>query len=351
MIRVALHAVAGPRGGPRTYAVALALALAERRDLDLVVLTDRPEVFGAIPTVRLTGPRPFVDQVVVPRLLKRLRPDVYHNTKNVLPLLSPRRSVVTVHDLACWHFPETFSLPARLYLRAHTLHAVRRATRVITVSEHARRDLVATLGAPEAKLRVVHHGVDDAFRAPAPLPRVDLPGRYVLSVGTIQARKNLDVLVRAVGRLRDREGIDVTLAIAGRRGWKTRAFDEACRATPVRLLGAVPDEALPALYAGAAAFVQPSSYEGFGLTAVEAMASGAPVVVADAGSLPEVVGEAALLVPPRDEAALADALKQLLDRDGPARALREAGRARARRFTWEASAAAHAAVYEEAAAC
>ncbi|MGQ0612755.1 MAG: glycosyltransferase family 4 protein [Planctomycetaceae bacterium] len=351
MIRVALHAVAGPRGGPRTYAVALARALARRRELDLVVLTDRPEVFQEIPCVRLKGPRPFVDQFVVPRLLQRLVPDVYHNTKNALPLFAPRRSVVTVHDLACWHFPETFSLPARLYLRAHTRHAVRRATRVIAVSDHARRDLVATLGAPEQKLRVIHHGVDEAFRAPAPLPRLDLPGPYVLSVGTIQARKNLEVLVRAVALLRRRDGIEVTLAIAGRRGWKTRAFDEACRDTPVRLLGAVPDEALPALYAGAAAFVQPSSYEGFGLTAAEAMASGAPVVAADAGSLPEVVGDAALLVPPRNAEALAAALKQLLDRDGPARALREAGRARARRFTWEASAAAHAAVYAEAASC
>jgi len=168
-------------------------------------------------------------------------------------------------------------------------------------------------------------------------------------VGTIQARKNLDVLVRAVDRLRRRDGVRVTLAIAGRRGWRTEAFDAACRETEVTLLGAVPDAALPALFANAAAFVQPSSYEGFGLTAVEAMACGAPVIAANAGSLPEVVGDAGLLVPPRDEEALASAIRELLLRPDLAEALAERGRARAARFTWEASAAAHAALYAEVA--
>ena len=169
----------------------------------------------------------------------------------------------------------------------------------------------------------------------------------MLSVGTIQRRKNLDVLVRAAAQLRE-AGRDFTLAIAGRRGWKTEEFDRACEQTPVRLLGVVPDESLPVLYRNAAAFVQPSSYEGFGLTALEAMACGAPVIAAEAGSLPEVVGDAGLLVPPRDVDALEEALAKVLDHPGLADEMRVAGRERSNRFTWDQSAAEHVAAYRAA---
>ena len=347
-MRVALHVVAGSRGGPRTYGVALARALAARDDVDLVVLTDYPETFPGIETVALKGPRPLADHLGVPRLLKRLRPDVYHNTKNALPLRTPCPAVVTLHDLAYHHFPETFGLFSRLYLKWHHEHAARRADRIIAVSEHARGDMVATLGVPEAKVDVIHHGIAPAFREPTGAAP-DLPAPYVLSVGTIQARKNLDVLVKAVALVRERRSGPVTLAIAGRRGWKTEAFDAACRTTPVTMLGLVPDEELPALYAHAAIFAQPSSYEGFGLTATEAMACGAPVIAADAGSLPEVVAGAGVLVPARDVEKLAMAIERLLDDAGEAARLRAAGLERAARFTWERSAADHLECYRKAA--
>ncbi|MHC4958789.1 MAG: glycosyltransferase family 4 protein [Planctomycetota bacterium] len=346
MIRVALHVNAGPRGGPRTYGVALARALAATGDIDLVVLTEDPEPFGDIPTVRLRGPRPFADHVTVPRLLRRLSADVYHNTKNSLPRVAlPCPAVVTLHDLAYHHFPETFGFFSRLYLKVHHEHAAHRADRIICVSNHAKRDVIETLRVPESRIDVVHHGVADAFFAkPGPRP-AGFDDPYILSVGTIQARKNLDVLVRAVARVRERREKPFTLAIAGRRGWKTAAFDRACDATPVRLLGLVPDESLPALYSHAAAFVQPSSYEGFGLTAAEAMACGTPVIAADAGSLPEVVGSAALMVPARDEEALARCIDQVLDHLGLVGELAAAGEKRARQFTWERSALAHLETY------
>ena len=349
MIRVALHVVAGPRGGPRTYGVALAEALARRDDLDLVVLTDRPEAFGGIATVQLRGPRPWCDMIAVSKLLRDLRPDVYHNTKNVLPWRMPCPSVVTLHDLAYHHHPETFGTLSRLYLKYHHEHAAKHADLVVAVSHHARTDMIETLGMSGDRVRVVYHGVAPQFRTPDADRVCGLAEPYILSVGTIQRRKNLDVLVRAAAALR-REGRDFTLAIAGRRGWKTHEFDAACEETPVRLLGVVPDESLPALYRGAAAFVQPSSYEGFGLTALEAMACGAPVVAAQAGSLPEVVGDAGLLVPPRDVDALGKALASILDHPELASELSAAGRARSERFTWDQSAADHLAVYREAAA-
>jgi len=346
-MRVALHAVAGPRGGPRTYGVALAHALARRDDVDLVVLTDRPDAFDGIATVRLRGPRPWCDHVQVPRLLRELKPDVYHNTKNSLPRRVPCAAAVTLHDLAYHHHPETFGFLSRLYLRWHHENAARRADAIVAVSHHARRDIVRTLGVDGERVHVVYHGVDPRFLEAADDSSSGLAPPYVLSVGTIQRRKNLDVLVRAAAALRA-AGRDFTLAIAGRRGWKTEAFDEACRETPVRLLGAVPDEQLPALYRHAAAFVQPSSYEGFGLTPAEAMACGAPVVAARGGSLPEVVGDAGLLVEPRDVRALEEALARVLDHEGLAQELRAAGRERARQFSWDQSAAQHVAAYRAA---
>jgi glycosyltransferase involved in cell wall biosynthesis len=348
MIRVALHVVAGPRGGPRTYGVALARALDRRDDVDLVVLTDQPAVFEGMATVRLRGPRPWCDAITAGRVLRDLAPDVYHNTKNVLPLRVPCPSVVTLHDLAYHHHPETFGALSRLYLKWHHEHAARHADRIIAVSHHARRDMIATLGVPAARVDVVYHGVTDEFRSAEKEAFPGLAAPYLLSVGPIQRRKNLDVLVRAAAELRH-QGRDFTLAIAGRRGWKTEEFDRACQETPVRLLGVVPEEALPSLYRGAAAFVQPSSYEGFGLTALEAMACGAPVVAAEAGSLPEVVGDAGLLVPARDVGALRGALENILDHPGLAAELSVAGQERASQFTWDQSAAEHVAVYRAAA--
>jgi len=348
VIRVALHVIAGPRGGPRTYGVALAHALDRREDVDLVVLTDRPSVFPGMATVELKGPRPWSDAFGVSRLLRNLRPDVYHNTKNVLPFKLPCPSVVTLHDLAYHHHPETFGILARRYLKWHHERAARDADRIIAVSHHARHDMIETLGLPNDRISVIYHGVGPSFREPRTKPEFgDLAGPYLLSVGTIQRRKNLDVLVRAAAELRA-EGRDFTLAIAGRRGWKTEEFDRACRETPVRLLGVVPEGSLPGLYRGAAAFVQPSSYEGFGLTALEAMACGAPVVAADAGSLPEVVGDAGLLVPTRDVAALRGALGKILDHPELAAEMRVAGQQRARRFTWDQSASEHVDAYRTA---
>jgi len=347
-LRVALHVIAGPRGGPRTYGVALAHALDRREDVDLVVLTDRPSVFTEMATVQLNGPRPWSDAFGVSRLLRKLAPDVYHNTKNVLPYKVCCASVVTLHDLAYHHHPETFGTLARHYLKWHHERAARHADRIIAVSHHARRDMIDTLGISNDRVSVVYHGVGNGFRdGPDAEDSPGLAEPYLLSVGTIQRRKNLDILVRAAAELR-KEGRDFTLAIAGRRGWKTVEFDRACRDTPVRLLGVVPEMDLPALYRGAAAFVQPSSYEGFGLTALEAMACGAPVVAADAGSLPEVVGDAGLLVPVRDVDALRGALEKILDHPELAAEMRAAGLDRASRFTWDQSAVEHVAAYRVA---
>jgi len=349
MIRVALHVIAGPQGGPRTYGVALARALARRTDIETIVLTDQPDAFPGMQSIPLPRPKPWSDHVTVPRILAKLKPDVYHNTKNAFPIYLPCPGVVTIHDLAYVHFPETFTPAARSYIKVHTLLGAKRAQKIICVSEHARRDVAETLGVDDRRIVVAHHGVAQEYRRESFDAPKRLPKPYILSVGTIQARKNLDVFVRAAARLRTETDLEFTIAIAGRRGWKVKEFDQACKETPVVLLGEVPERDLPGLYAHAAAFVQPSSYEGFGLTAAEAMACGAPVIAADAGSLPEVVGDTGLLVPPRNEAALAAAMRTLLEDRDAADAMGLCGRERAQRFTWDRSAEVHARVYAEVA--
>ena len=213
-MRVALHVVAGSLGGPRTYGIALARALACRDDLELTVLTDRPEAFPGIRSVKLPRMRPLADHVVTPTVLQRLQPDVYHNTKNALPFVAPCPAVVTVHDLAYHHFPKTFSRAARIYLRAHTVHAVRRASRVVTVSHHARRDLIETLNVPEHKVAVAYNGVAESFReAPPTEPLADLRRPYVLSVSTIYRYKNFVRLIEAWTQLARRDPASPDLVI------------------------------------------------------------------------------------------------------------------------------------------
>jgi alpha-1,3-rhamnosyl/mannosyltransferase len=190
--------------------------------------------------------------------------------------------------------------------------------------------------------------LSDAERAEA-RRRLELPASFVLSVGTLEPRKNLVRLIEAWVALPEAVRNAHVLALVGPTGWEMDATLAAVHARPddVRLLGFVSDDELAALYAGAAAFAYPSLYEGFGLPVLEAMSAGAPVVTTTASSLPEVAGDAALLVDPRDVRALRDALAALLTDPARAAALRAAGRARAAGFTWERTAGATRALLHE----
>jgi glycosyltransferase involved in cell wall biosynthesis len=362
-LRVAIGAVAGVTGGPATYAVELVRALAElgatQSDgapaLELSVLTDAPQPFRALPSVRVVEvplrsawEQPWWDNVAVPLALRRLSPDVYHGTKHALPLLGltrATRSVVTIHDLAVLAEPETFSRAQRLQLRVHLAHAARRADRVICVSQHAAADVHARLGVPPERIDVVPHGIaaqfrpiDDAERRAALRRSFGCErGLLVSFVGTAQPRKRIDVAIAAVGRLRE-AGLDVTLAIAGRR---RPGYEPPWLASPpahVILLGELPPERLVDLYGVSDAMVSPSSFEGFGLTFAEAMACGCPVVGVAATSIPEVVGDGGLLVERPDAALVGDALGRLLRDPELRRDVARRALARARAMSWRRAA-------------
>jgi glycosyltransferase involved in cell wall biosynthesis len=295
------------------------------------------------------------EQGVLPALAARRRASLLLSPANLAPLAFPR-NVVVIHDAAALREPEWYS---RLYVawqRAVLPALARRAVHLVTVSQFSRDELVETLGADPARITVVPGGVDERFSPGIPPARRERP--YVLTVASRTARKNLGALGETARRLA-REGIDLLVAGGDRPQFRddaaTRAQGAASAASApspppgaaasasaasasspggLTWLGHVPDAELPGLYAGALAFVLPSLYEGFGLTALEAMACGTPVVVSDRGALPEVVAEAGLFADPLDETAIADAVEGAI---GDA-SLVAAGIERARLFSWERSA-------------
>lgn len=254
---------------------------------------------------------------------------------NLAPLAA-RNVVVILHDAAPLRRPDWYSPAYAAWQRRLLPLIARRAARVITVSPFSRAELRELLG---VEADVVYGGVDERFFAASPARR-ERP--YVLCVASQTARKNLAALVPAARALA-REGVELVVA-----GGHRPQFAAERGLEGLTLLGRVPDEALPGLYAGAEAFVLPSLYEGFGLPVLEAMAAGTPVVAADTTALPDTCGGAARLVAPEPD-ALRDALVGLLgDEAGRAR-LRALGRERARAFTWERTARGVDAIVQEVA--
>jgi len=358
-MRIGVGALVGIVGGPATYARELVAALARLGGHDYVVFTDRPAVFAGVDVERVHVPLATTyhqvtwDHARLPGLVAAHGVALYHGTKNVLPWRLGVPGVVTVHDLAVYACPETFAWPQRLHFRLAVPPSVARAARVIADSEHARRDLVERFGLDPARVPVVPLAMPAAFGAAPPAEAVaalraqhGLGARLVACVGTIQPRKRVERVIDAFvhARAADRGW---ELAIAGRlRPGYAPAW---LRALPpgVRWLGPLDDDALRALYAAAEIAMTASEYEGFGLTVLEAMASGCAVIAPAVTSIPEVAGDAALLVPRSDATLLGDALAKLLDDPAARAALAERARRRAAGFTWEETARGTRRVYEE----
>lgn len=355
-LHVAIGAVAGTTGGPATYAIRLAAALARRDDLRVTVLTDAPERFAAAGTAVLHVPmRGGLDRLrwqyfAMSRAVRRLAPDVYHDTKNAMPFGVRAARVVTVHDLAYYTVPETFPWASRTFLRTATTHAVRRAACVVVPSQATADDVASVYRTPSSRLVVAPHGID-AFARPGDAAlrearvRLGLPERFVLHVGTLQSRKNVDLVVAGVRKLRER-GESLRVVVVGRLGWHAeRTLAELRRDDTALWLPHLSAADLAACYALAEAFVSPSAYEGFGLAVADALAAGLPTVIADVSSLPELCGDAAVRLPRLDADAVAATLATLLG-DLPRLAeLRRRAVDRAARFSWAASAARHAEAY------
>lgn len=279
--------------------------------------------------------------------------DVFHGLDYFLPARRGRAvRVISVHDLSALRHPEWHPRRRALAHRVGLARAARAAARVITPTDAVRAEVIDALRVPPERVAVVNYGISRAFRprtaeeiAPA-LRRHGLEARgYVFSLGALEPRKNLVTLLDAMALLRARRTDVPPLVLAGPPGWRNADLRRRLEAEDVRHLGWVDDDAAAALLAGAAAFVYPSLYEGFGLPPVEALASGTPVIASTDPALAEVLGDSALLVDPRDPEALADAVARVLDDTTLTAALRASGLARAARFTWDRAAAETAKVY------
>jgi glycosyltransferase involved in cell wall biosynthesis len=286
------------------------------------------------------------------RRARRAGADVVHVPAGLGPTRPRLPLVVTIHDVLPLRHPEWFTAALVGHVRHVLPRIARAAARVVTVSEHARGEIVELMGVPAERVVAVHNGIDAGFAPREPDDewlerRFGLRRPYVLSTGTLEPRKNLRAVLDAMPALPD----DVSLAVAGGHGWHAGPIEDALERFGGRAkrLGFVGDGDLAALYAGAACFVFPSLGEGFGLPPLEAMACGAPVVCSDRTSLPEVVGDAAVLVDPEDPGALVAAVRGVLADPARAEDLRRRGIERARGFTWERAAERTAAVYREAA--
>ena len=248
--------------------------------------------------------------------------------------------IPVIYDLSFIRYPETVSRH-HLFLRTILPGVIRRSSAVLTISQTIRAEITVHYGIEPGRIHVVGPGCDlDRFDGdPRPEESIpNLPDEYFLFVGTLEPRKNLRGLLEAYATLKKQEPDCPPLVLAGGVGWRVRdllANLRALSSSEVITLGYVPDHLIPVLYARALALVFPSFYEGFGLPALEAMASGCPVIGSNRSAIPEVLGDCGLLVDPYDSASIAAAMKRILD-DASLRAqLSQKGRNRARSFTWE----------------
>ncbi len=269
------------------------------------------------------------------------RPDLLFVPSHVIPAVCPVPAVVTIHDVGyLWH-RSAYRPLAWLLLHLGTLWNARTGRIIIADSQATARDLTTYFGVAPERLRVAYLGgppVEDVPPRPEILARYGLPPRYFLFVGTLQPRKNVARLIRAFAQVARQDG-DVVLALGGQAGRGADALrgliDRLGLGDRVRWLGYLPDADRPSLYAGAAAFVFPSLYEGFGMPVLEAMAWGAPVIASTTSSLPEVVGDAGLLVDPYDVDGLARAMAEVMTDPKLRERLLIAGRRRAATFSWD----------------
>jgi glycosyltransferase involved in cell wall biosynthesis len=246
----------------------------------------------------------------------------------------PRNSrlTATIHDLTCRLMPELHTPANRSADESFTKNVLRRAARLIAVSENTKADAVRLVGLDPERIQVIYSGVPEVYFGAQPAS-AERP--YVLFVGTIEPRKNIDTLLDGWQTFAGRRDFD--LVIAGASGWsgeKTLAR-LASKPAGVRYLGYVSEDELPGLTAGATAFIYPSLYEGFGFPVAQALAAGVPVITSNTSCLPEIAGDGALLVDPRSPAEIQTALERLLTSAALRQQLRAAGVARAQRYRWE----------------
>ncbi|MDQ3815683.1 MAG: glycosyltransferase family 4 protein [Armatimonadota bacterium] len=364
IIGIDCRTVLAHKTGDRTYTLNLLHGLAQLHldpaACEFHLLLDAPDEEQIIPhadyfkpvVLRASNSRLWT-LIALPLYARRARLDLVH-VHYIAPPLLPCPFVTTIHDVVWRAMPETFPPLHRAIMNCLMPGTARRAARIITESEAARQDITNYLRVAPEKISITSNAVEPRYLEPVSAAQITaVRGKYgigetpyVLSVGVLQPRKNVPRLIEAFEHLRQRHpDWPHRLVIVGKRGWGLENAEGATGKAELIYTGYVPDEDLPALYAGAEVFAYPSLYEGFGLPILEAMACGCPVLTSNLSSMPEVAGDAAQLVDPFSVAAIRDGLEQLLSDQELRERLRQRGRERATQFTAERQAAATLEVY------
>lgn len=289
--------------------------------------------------------------------VSRLGLDLLHSPDFIPPFKRNCKSVITIHDLAFLLYPHFLTKESARYY-GQIDQAWRKTDHIIAVSEATKQDSIKLLGVPEKKITVIHEAANPIYR---PLPvheaqnqvreRYKLDRDFILFVSTIEPRKNLPSLLQAYRQLRDKYKREELLVLAGSKGWLWEevyeTVDKLDLQQHVAFLGRVPSADLVYLYNAARLLVHPSFYEGFGLTPLEAMTCGTPIIVSNTSALPEVVGDAGMLVNPHDIDGLTVAIWRVLTEEGLRQELSQKGLKRAAKFSWEKAARQTLEVYHK----
>lgn len=364
-IAIDAHMVGERETGNESYTRNLLRGLATLPDDDnqYQVLTPHPDALRAVipvpPRFEVVRVHPAASVLRIPfgmpMAVRRSKSELLH-VSYIAPPVPLCRTVVTVHDLSYLAHPEWLSARVRLLLRLLVPPSLRRASRVIAISDFTKRDLVERYATPEKKIAVVPEAPAAWFTPLADAASQPLPSGvrepFILAVGNLEPRKNLATLIEAFSDLVHHRGFRGSLVIAGQDKYRGEEVSAAVARlgvqSSVTLTGFVDDLTLRLLYNRAALFAYPSLYEGFGLPPLEAMACGCPVVASQATAIPETVGSAAILVDATSVAALAEGMARVLNDPALARRLSVQGRAHAGRFSWERTAQLTRRVYEDA---
>lgn len=288
----------------------------------------------------------FFNKIFLPLLLLKYRPDVYFQPLYSIPRFAPKKCVAVVHDLAFQKFPDAYS-KSEIKSQMSSLHnVIKRSQKIICVSESTKTDLTKLFPETKDKIEIIYPSYDQDTYHLIEKPRdpLGVGDYYFLFIGRLEERKNILKIIEAFALLKEELGLPHKLVLAGKPGYGYEKIEEKIKslkpevAKQIIIPGFVKQEDMPDLMSGATAFIYPSLYEGFGIPALDAMAAGTPVITANTSSLPEVVGDSAILVAPKDENEIKNAMRELATNPEKRKSLIKKGLNQIQKFSWENSA-------------